>query len=568
VAELRGMLSARLPRYMLPHRIVEVDDIPLTPNGKLDETRLKAIDSTARVTAQPQTVNESELAEAVRETLRIPQVDVDAGLLELGLDSISALTLVQAARRRGVPLRARLILECSTIRELAAAVDADRITAAATTGDQADAAAEPIPLLSNARWLYQYGQPRRLAQMEAVVLPAGTTVAQLRTAWAAVVDGHEVLRSRLDRATLTLLPIAASPVLTEVEVSGDLQATVTEQAQTALRQLNPERGRLLAAAFLRNPAGQDVLLLAAHVLAMDPASWRVVLGELDLALHALRDGRSVSPAREHTSYRRWARALAVRAEALDTLPFWVAQLAGDDPMLGSRRVRPQDDRARDLLVTTVFTDADVTGRLIGSGVPVPQLLIAAAAETVTRWRRSRGQPTPPPLLALETHGRADAQVDAAGDSRIDTSDTVGLLSAIYPLRIDTSDPHRVGELLAAIPGDGVDYGLLRYLRADTAGQLAGLPEPQLLLNYLGRADLDGNAEPALRLERKLLADVTPVPEPDLAVRHELSIFATLLTVTGQSALLTQWRALPDIISQPELVALQTIWDDVLRELAT
>ena len=45
--ELRRMLVARLPRYMVPQRIVIVDDIPLTPNGKLDEVALAAIDSTA-----------------------------------------------------------------------------------------------------------------------------------------------------------------------------------------------------------------------------------------------------------------------------------------------------------------------------------------------------------------------------------------------------------------------------------------------------------------------------------------------------------------------------------------
>ncbi|HXS84167.1 MAG TPA: amino acid adenylation domain-containing protein, partial [Mycobacterium sp.] len=47
VNELRRMLVARLPRYMVPQRIVIVDEIPLTPNGKLDEAALVAIDSTA-----------------------------------------------------------------------------------------------------------------------------------------------------------------------------------------------------------------------------------------------------------------------------------------------------------------------------------------------------------------------------------------------------------------------------------------------------------------------------------------------------------------------------------------
>ncbi len=132
-------------------------------------------------------------------------------------------------------------------------------------------------------------------------------------------------------------------------------------------------------------------------------------------------------------------------------------------------------------------DVDTTARLLTSGLPVFDVLIAAASRMVTSWRQRRGQPTPAPLLALETHGRADALFDDA----VDTGETVGLLSAIYPLRVDTEDPRQVRELLASIPGDGIDYGLLRYLRGDTASRLATFGEPQLLLNYLGRADVGG-----------------------------------------------------------------------------
>ena len=48
-----------------------------------------------------------------------------------------------------------------------------------------------------------------------------------------------------------------------------------------------------------------MLVLAAHVLALDPVSWQVVLGELDATLHALMAGNAPAPVREHTSYRRW-----------------------------------------------------------------------------------------------------------------------------------------------------------------------------------------------------------------------------------------------------------------------
>jgi mycobactin peptide synthetase MbtF len=268
--------------------------------------------------------------------------------------------------------------------------------------------------------------------------------------------------------------------------------------------------------------------------------------------------------REHTSYRRWAAALAERARRLDTVGFWRAQLEGDDPDIGARRLRPGRDLARDLVVRTAVVDADVSARLLNSPAPLPNLLVAATAAMLTDWRRARGQATPPPLLALETHGRADALLDEPGAPAIDTGDTVGLLSSIYPMRVDPARP--VAEQLAQIPGDGIDYGLLRYLRADTAARLAGFPGPQLLLNYLGAAHAIGGT--ALRLDRGLIADVSPVPEPDLAVRHELTILAVVLTVGERRMLATQWRALPDILDDADMAALQQLWTDNLRKVAT
>jgi mycobactin peptide synthetase MbtF len=564
VTELRRMLVSRLPRYMAPQRIIIVDDVPLTPNGKLDEAALVAADSTALTESggsEPETATESALAELLTHILHVARIDPNADFLELGLDSIVALSVVQSARRRGIGLRARLVLECSSIRELATAIDAE----AAGVTPEAEAETGPIPLLANAHWLYEYGEPRRLAQAEAIRLPDGVTGEQLRTALATIVHGHEVLRSRLDRATMTLHADQPTDLLTEILVPGDLQAAVGAHIGQAIDSLDPERGRLLAAAWLRPPSGQTVLVLAAHVLAMDPVSWQVVLGELDATLHALIAGRTPAPVREHTSYRRWVHALIERAEALDSEPYWVSQLEGDDPDLGERRLRPDSDRASGLLVRTAMLDLDTTARLLTSGLPVFEVLAAAASRMVTRWRQRRGQPTPPPLLALETHGRADALFDG-NDQVVDTTETVGLLSAIYPLRVDTDDPRRVRELLTTIPGDGVDYGLLRYLRSDTASRLGGFSGPQLLLNYLGRADVSGTS--GLWLDRGLLSGVSPLPEPELAVRYELSVVATVLGSGDHQVLVTQWRSLPGILDEPDIAVLQSLWTEALEEMVT
>ncbi len=551
VAELRAMLVNRLPRYLVPHHIVVLDELPLTPHGKIDENALAATDVAEGSATPPETPTEVALAEAFSDVLATADVYVTAGFLQMGLDSIVALSVVQAARRRGIALRARLMVECDTIRELAAAIDSD-----VAHDTSVDEAGEPIPVLPNVHWLYEFGDPRRLAHTEVIRLPNTITHEGLDALLGAVIDGHEVLRCRLDRDSMTLVAQPKTDILSEVRVSGELVKDVAKQTLGALESLDPQAGQLLSVVWLREPDGPGVLVLTAHVLAMDPASWRIVLSELDTGLNALAAGRKPTPAREHTSYRQWSRLLAERAQALDTEDFWVGELQGADPPLGARRLRPQTDRVGDLAISISTCGADLTARLLSMAHPMCELLATAAARTVTAWRRQRGQDTPAPLLALETHGRADPDIDETTDM----SDTVGLLSAIYPLRI-----HSDGVTDSArIPGSGIDYSLLRYLRSDTAERLRDRPEPQLLLNYLGSVHV-GVGD--LELDRELMAEVGRAPEPEQAVRHELTVVAAIIGTGDARVLATQWRALPDILTPDHIAVLQSLWQDALLEIA-
>lgn len=551
VSELRTMLSKRLPRYMVPQSIVVVDQMPLTAHGKIDETALAAISVDDGPSAGPETETETALVAVLDELLEGAEIDVTADFLQLGLDSIVALSVVQTARRRGIPLRARLMLECGTIRELAAAIDTESVSLKASR----EADDGPIAVLPNVHWLYAHGDPRRLAQTEAIVLPDGITRERLHQMLQAVVDGHEVLRSRLDINTMTLVGHEPADFLTEAWVDGDLSDAIADCARASVEQLDPQRGSMLTAVWLRHADVPGILVLTAHVLALDPASWRVVLGELDAGWHAVTSGRNPVPALEHTTYRRWSRLLAERATSLDTCDFWAAQLDGDDPVLGRRRIDPQTDRVADVVVTMSVTDPEITARLLRASEPTPNLLAAAAGRTITRWRRQRGQCERPPLLALETHGRADGVIGGA-----DTSETVGLLTAIYPMRLSAS-----GEI-ASIPGDAIDYGLLRYLRPDTAERLAAYAEPQVLLNFLGNVHVGIGGE--LRPDRALLARVSALPEPRLAVRHELTILAALLGSGDETVVGTQWRTLPDILSADDIATLQSMWQDSLWEVVS
>ncbi len=376
-----------------------------------------------------------------------------------------------------------------------------------------------------------------------------------------VVDGHEVLRSRLDRDTMTLVEHDATVNITEAAVTGELADVVAEQSRQSLDRLDPERGVLLDAVWLRE-AG--VLLLTAHVLAVDPASWRIVLGELDAGLHALAEGREPTPVREHTSYRRWSRLLVERAERLDSCDYWVAQLAGEDPESGCAADptadRPRTRRGRhsvgrpipEVSATLLGGDAaDHTSARRRGSADGQSVAVAAATSPgphrCWRWRHMAGPTPSPPTPTPPTPSGCSAPCTRCGCHR--------------PTRAS------IGEAIDAIPGDGIDYGLLRYLRADTAERLRAHHEPQLLLNFLGRIDYGVSGE-GLQLDRTLLSDVSALPEPEVAVRFELTINAVVLTEGDAPVLATQWRALPDILTETDIAVLQSMWQDALREVAS
>ena len=530
VPSLRAELRGRLPRYLQPHRIIAVDTIPLTTNGKVDDAALAALIVPDDTRTSPATPTEVLLERAAAELLGRSHIDIDAELLELGLDSIAALSLVQIARRSGLVLPARLIQDSATLRDLAAAVDNESADDIAVGAPEPDG---PIPALPNVHWLYEYGDPRRLAQAQAIPLPPGVAADDLRSLLDALGAAHPMLISRIDLSCMTFHAGETTDIpLTEV-IAGDLTATATEQAGAAIDRLDPRRGRLTEAVWLHPPGEPGVLLLVAHVLAMDPASWRIVLGELTAALRGLPADLGL-PA-ERMTYRRWAHRAMRRAADLDTLDFWLAQLQGEDPVLGTRRIRPDRDHAGDLDISICVIEPEITAQLMRQS-PMQDALADACARMVTRWRQRRGRPEVVPLLALETHGRTGG-----------ADDTVGLLSAIYPLRV------RPGQGLPQINGLPGDYACLRYLRADAGERLRSHPEPQLLLNYLGRLEGAG----------AVLPGVSVVPEPGAAVRHEL----TLIAAIADGRLVTQWRTVAGILSQADVTELQSLWKSALGEIA-
>ncbi len=131
--ELAGYLAGILPDYMIPSHFIEIDNIPLNPNGKVDR---KALPRPGLLTgveyAAPRDRLEEKLVEIWSEVLRegfpvegveSPSIGIDDNFFELGGHSLKAVGIAAKIHKElEVKLSLVEIFTSPTIREMAAAV--------------------------------------------------------------------------------------------------------------------------------------------------------------------------------------------------------------------------------------------------------------------------------------------------------------------------------------------------------------------------------------------------------------------------------------------------------------
>ena len=99
--DLRKELENILPYYMVPAYMMQLDNIPVTQNGKVDKKALPKIQEKAvAVYKAPSTEMERFVCEAFAEVLRLEQVSVDDGFFHLGGHSLRAAKLINIIEER------------------------------------------------------------------------------------------------------------------------------------------------------------------------------------------------------------------------------------------------------------------------------------------------------------------------------------------------------------------------------------------------------------------------------------------------------------------------------------
>jgi amino acid adenylation domain-containing protein/non-ribosomal peptide synthase protein (TIGR01720 family) len=515
-SDLRSFLKERLPDYMIPALFVSLDELPLTPGGKIDRRALPAPDherpslKTEFVAAR--TPAEKALAEIWCQVLGLPRVGVHDNFFELGGDSILSIQIIAKAGKAGFRLSPQQIFQHQTIAHL---------VAVAGTGEPVRAeqgvVAGPVPLSPIQHWFFEQEGADAHHYNQALMLEAGRPLdaALLKDALEVLLKHHDGLRLRFECTAEGWRQFSAEPaageVLSQVDLSslpeGEQMPAVEATAAALQSSLSLSAGPLLRAAYFTLGGGRPAhLLLAAHHLVVDAVSWRILLEDLETVYRQMSLGEALELPAKTTAFKQWALRLeeyARSAEVKQEASYW---LAAHDARASVLPVDYADGdntvaSAREVIVSI---SAEQTRALLQE-VPsayltqINDVLLTALLTAYARWSGESRL-----LLDLEGHGREQIF------DGLDVTRTVGWFTAIFPVLLEAGDVSRPGpalkgikEQLRKIPRRGISYGVLRYLSegGEVKRQLRSLPRAEVGFNYLGQLDQLTDETRLFRLSR-------------------------------------------------------------------
>ncbi|MEO7455292.1 MAG: condensation domain-containing protein, partial [Gemmatimonadaceae bacterium] len=341
-AELRTMLRASLPEYMVPAALVELPTLPLSPSGKVDRKALPVPMDLAPAEVAfvaPRSVNEEKIAQIWRDVLGTDSVGMSDDFFDLGGHSLLAMRVAgRIHSATGVRIGFR---ELFTLRTVEA--QAERVASSAGAPDpagdgivpRADASVAPLSFAQEMLWLQAQMAPGSATYNVPMALRIRGHVdgARLRAALATLAERHDALRTSFDEGSdgpVQRIADTARVKLLDVDFSSwdddeREDAALTSARRAATEPFDLARAPLLRATLVRLSGDDAILALVAHHIVFDGGSIAVLLDEL----FTLYEGGALpATGARYGDYAAWQRGHLAGAALESLRAFWSSELAG------------------------------------------------------------------------------------------------------------------------------------------------------------------------------------------------------------------------------------------------
>ncbi|MGO4294958.1 amino acid adenylation domain-containing protein [Chitinophaga sp. RAB17] len=340
-------LKEQLPEYMVPVAILEMEQFPMLPNGKINRKALPDPDHADTVTTgytAPVNPTQEKLSAIWAALLEVDQVGIHDDFFALGGHSLLAIRVISAIRKQlGAEVAIGDIFDYPTVAALSTLLENRFVPAAAPALIRRERPAH-IPL--------SYSQERLwfIDQLEGSVHYHLPTVLRLKGqldraalshAWTTIVNRHEILRTVIAEEEGVASQVVKAPdqwqfhVVTNHTLQHD-SAVLQQYIQSLIdTPFNLRQDDVLRVYLIEIGADNHILVVVLHHIASDGWSTGIIVKELVELYGAYTTGRSAQlPVMDiqYADYAVWQRQHLSGEVLEEKLAYWKKKLADTAPL--------------------------------------------------------------------------------------------------------------------------------------------------------------------------------------------------------------------------------------------
>ncbi len=349
VKEMRSHLQKQLPEYMVPGRLIRVEEFPLTPNGKVDRQELEELSKHELSNEDSNEAPRNELERALQkiwiDILGYSEISIHDNFFASGGHSLSAIKMAARIHKvMGVEVSLKEIFGCPTIAELCATF-VDKTQTDFVKIKRVEKAEHYA--LSHAQYrlwvLSQFAESSSAYNIvKALKVSGGLDIEILDRALLTLVMRHETLRTRFVTIEGEPVQVVEDQIETSIELQDlSLQKDQKQSIADIIRQeeLTPfdlDTAPLLRLRLLQLDAGEYVLILNMHHIISDGWSMTILARELMTLYHDFYDEQTPVLSElsiQYKDYCVWQNELLAGAKAKGLREYWFKKLAGKLPVL-------------------------------------------------------------------------------------------------------------------------------------------------------------------------------------------------------------------------------------------
>ncbi len=482
IGDLRKTLADELPEYMIPANIIQLDQIPVNRNGKVNKEELPLLSKQRlREYVMPANEKEEKLCNAFSKILNIEKVGIQDSFLELGGDSIKAIRIVSQMREFGYELEFKDIMLKCTPEKIAPTLKKNEHQ----MYEQGEVVGKILntPILDIFREL-NLEQPNHFNQ-EIMIKIKPYSQETIEQVLKELVKHHDILRAVYRNGQLEILSTVENDgfKLLSYNLVGNesYKVELTKICNRIQRSIHLENGPLFLAALFDTVEGYFIMMCMHHLI-VDGVSWRIILDDFETSLEQAERGENIKLPVKTASYIEWAAELEkykYASEITKQKMYWtnICNNAMEQKNISNM---PYTEQVEYEDYSIKFNEAE-TERLVyqsnhAFNTEVNDLFLTALALTIKKFI---GQEKT--IIVMEGHGRENI------GKKFDVDRTVGWFTSIYPVCITGTDDITLSiietkESIREIPQNGFGFGLLRKELPNVNWEIC--------FNYLGHLDAE------------------------------------------------------------------------------